>query len=100
MSDLVAVTRSNGKVYRPRKAPRAIQVDNTWAWEDEADSVIVVLGTHDIERAFGLAAKHWPGAQKETAHRTWVRETIRSGDRTIAYDPVRGAAAVTFDVIE
>lgn len=94
------VTRPNGKVYRPRKAPRAIQVDNTYARSDEADSFILVIGTHDTERAYALAFKHWPGTQKDTASRTWVRETIRNGDPFIEHDDIRGAATVTFEVIE
>lgn len=94
------VTRPNGKTYRPRMAPRALQVDNTYARSDDADSLILVFGTHDIERAYALAAKHWPGTQKDTADRTWVRETIRNGEPFIEYDDVRGAATVRFEVIE
>jgi len=102
VAELVPVTRPNGKVYRPRKAPRAQLVDNTddrepYAW-------VFVLGTHDVESALPLAervaASEGMQPDRDSAEKTWMRLAMRNGDRVYDIDSVRGAATVTFEVIE
>ena len=96
------ITRPNGKVYKPRKAPRAQLVDNIdalgpYAW-------VFVLGTHDVELAHRLAepvaAAEGMRADRESAEQTWMRLAMRNGDPVYDRDPVRGAATVTFGVID
>lgn len=100
MTDLPPpVTRPNGKVYRPRKPPRAVEVDNDAGW-NEPSTLIYVLGTHDIERAFALAQRMHRGADKDTAKLSWARLTMRRGEGFWEYDDICGAATVIFGVIE
>lgn len=98
--DLVPVTRPNGKVYRPRKGPRGIRIDDWDARDDDPNAWVYVLGTHDVERAYQLAIKISYGVQRDTAEQCWLRQTMRDGDACFDYDDVRGAASVTFEVIE
>lgn len=98
MSDLVPVTRPNGKIYRPRKPPRWIRIDD-WDSEDEPNSWVYVLGTHDIDRAWQLAQGVY-GADRSTAEQCWIRHTMRDNEHCYDLDEIRGAAAVTFEVWE
>lgn len=100
--DLVPVVRPDGRVYKPRKLPRAQVVQNVddrepYAW-------VLVLGTHDVDRAHALAARVAAGegmyADRATAERTWMRLAMRNGDPVYDRDPVRGAATVTFVVTD
>lgn len=104
MPDLVPVARPDGRIYQPVKAPRAYLVDDSYAAQNEPDGYVYVLGTHDVERAYNLAVHlaHRDGVaiDRETAHQTWIRQTIRDGDPFFETDPVRGAAAVSFDVVD
>lgn len=93
MADLVPVTRPNGNVYRPRKAPSAVEI-----WNDDEGCVwVYVLRTHDIERAWNLACG-WMGAERDTAEPAWVRHVMRDGDHWYERDEVRGAPCVIFEV--
>lgn len=96
--ELVPVTRPDGRVYRPRKAPRAVEVDNPDGQGNEPGSYIYVLGTHDVARAYELASARWRGVEGLTAEQTWLRLMMRDGDQVFDHDPVRGAAAVIFEV--
>jgi hypothetical protein len=102
MAELVEITRPNGKVYRPRKEPRAQLVDN--ADDCEPYAWIFVHGTHDMDRAWDLAqpeaSRHGMVADRESAHQTWMRLAMRNGDPVYDIDPIRGTATVTFEVIE
>lgn len=98
--DLVPVVRPDGRIYRPHKAPRALLVADDrdpYAW-------IYVQGTHDVDRAYNLAVRlarsQGVAIDRETANRTWIRAAMRDGDPVFDYDPVKGAAAVSFDVVD
>lgn len=102
--DLVPVTRPDGRVYKPRKAPKAWFVEDPDARPDEPDAYVYVLGTHDIDRAYRLAEElaRWQGValDRSTAEQTWIRQTIRDGNPYFDIDRVKGAAAVSFDVVD
>ncbi len=86
--DLVPVERPNGKVYRPRRLPRAVQVEN----RDDVygpSGWLYVLGTHDVDRATRLAEGHWEQVDLATAKQAWMRLTMRGGDHVYESDPVR-----------
>jgi hypothetical protein len=76
MDELPAVTRPNGKQYRPRKVV-------AWRWEnDDASPVLegcgaVVLGTHDPEV-------------------NWFRLGYQGGELAWVRDAVKGRAGVMF----
>jgi hypothetical protein len=92
---LPPVTRPNGKVYQPRKPVRAMEVD--WNYGDETR--IAVFGTHDIDRAYKLAASIWSDdVYQDTAEQEWWRLVMRNGEHRYEHDPVRGAAVVIFQV--
>jgi hypothetical protein len=91
--DLVPVTRPNGKTYRPRKPPRAYECED----QRYGLSGVVVLGTHDIERAARLAN----GLLDEPVslyprRREWLRDGMSSGERQWMQDEVHGAPCVVF----
>lgn len=94
------LTRPNGKPY----CPRSVRVHR---WEDDADTGytcgVIVLGTHDLERAQRLAERacqHWYGMHAFTPHPGWYRLGIRRGEPTWIVDTVRGAAGVHFTASE
>lgn len=92
---LPAIVRPNGRIYRPRKLV-------TYAYEDDhaGENGVVVLGTHDSERARDLAlssARYWYGAECVIDPVTvWWRDGMESGERCWQHDPVRGRAGVCF----
>lgn len=102
--DLVSVTRPDGRVYKPRKAPRAYLVNDEYAGPGEPDTEIYVLGTHDVERAYALAVqlakRDGLAVDRSTAELGWIRQAIRDGNPVFDSDPVKGAAAVSFDVVD
>lgn len=83
--------RPNGKPYTPRKGLRQIGFYD----ENENRDYVVVLGTHDIDKAreFG---RPYRCAYLGEAWRGWGRWTIRNGEQWWDFDPVRGAAGVVF----
>lgn len=90
------IMRPDGKPYRPRKVVAWPVAD-----ADEMTSGVMVLGTHDIERARKLAdecAAAWAGGgcvaiEPETG---WFREGYESGRLMWLRDEVRGRAGVWF----
>lgn len=86
------VTRPNGKLYRPRKGLRQIGY-----WDDTyGESRVVVLGTHDIEKARAFATPYECEYLVE-GRKCWAKSVMRNGERFIATDATeRGAAAVDF----
>ncbi len=74
---LVPVRRPNGKMYRPRRLPRAVEVDNAGGHS----GWIFVVGTHDVERAGRLAQQCYRQVDLSTAEYSWMRLTMRDGDR-------------------
>lgn len=89
--------RPNGKVYRPRKQPRALLLG------DDFDCVLV-LGTHDLDLAREVAAKllaiQLGSDFTATDHeRGWYIEKYRWSERTWIYDDERGQAGVMFNEI-
>lgn len=94
-SAIPPVIRPNGKPYRPRKLV-------AYAWEDydNCRSGVVVLGTHDPERARELAsssARYWYGtAYIVEPARVWWHDGIEHGERRWQHDAVRGRAGVCF----
>lgn len=88
------VVRPNGKVYQPVKLPVARGVE-----DHHGDLHIYVLRTHQVERAYQLATSMGLGdVDRESAECTWIRDTYWNGERVYDTDPVRGCAAVTFEV--
>jgi hypothetical protein len=96
---LPAVTRPNGKLYRPRKL-HAVLLNV----EDNRDEEVVVLGTHDVLTATVLAVSEvdsWDfGFEPADPVLSWYRQSIRNGDPFYEYDEIRGAACVVFQITE
>jgi hypothetical protein len=93
---LVPVTRPDGRVYRPRKVIAYPVAD-----ADEMTSGVMVLGTHDIERARVLAdqcAAAWADGGYVAAEPVtgWFREGYESGRPMWLQDETRGRAGVWF----
>jgi hypothetical protein len=95
------IVRPNGKPYRPRKVTARPVAD-----ADEMASGVMVLGTHDIERARKLAnecAADWvDGGHVATEPETgWFREGYASGRPMWLRDEVHGRAGVWFrEIVE
>src|SRR5262245_18836893 len=97
---LPAIERPNGKLYRPR---------GIVAWplggEGEALCGVVVLGTHDIERARPLAQQVTRqqlggGYLAEAPVCVWWRSTYRHGRPYWVDDEDHGRAGVWFSRID
>jgi hypothetical protein len=92
---LPVIVRPNGKVYRPRKLV-------AHAFEDDhaGESGVVVLGTHDPERARELAlssARYWYGTEYIVDPVTvWWHDAMECGERRWRHDAARGRAGVCF----
>lgn len=95
------ITRPNGRPYRPRKVVAWPVAD-----ADEMTSGVMVLGTHDVERARPLAdecAAAWVdggyvAAEPEVG---WFREGYEAGRPMWLRDEVRGRAGVWFrEIVE
>lgn len=100
MRGLPPVRRPNGKWYWPRKV-------NGNAVCDENDNLVavLVLGTHDVERARPLAedcARAWTDDDGTAASpgAGWWRDGMRDSRRWWEYDEIRGRAGVWFEVVE
>lgn len=100
-AELAAVRRLDGRLYRPRKL-RAFLLDG----DGEAnDSVrVLVLGTHDVIRATGLArvlCRAWDrGYEPHDPTQGWWRSGIRDHTEWFEPDERRGRAGVMFEVGE
>ena len=98
---LVPVTRPDGRVYRPRKI-----IAYAVAGEDELLSGVMVLGTHDVERARVLADRYaaWQLGEDCTAaspQAGWYREGYEAGRPMWLRDEKKGRAGVWFrDIAE
>ena len=95
-----AITRPNGKPYRPRKVTGHAVAD-----EDDMVVAVVVLGTHDVERARPLAedcVRAWVDGSYTAVNPVtgWWRDGFDMGQRCWVADPVRGRAGVWFKVAE
>jgi hypothetical protein len=98
---LEVITRPNGKPYRPRKIMAYPVAD-----ADDMASGVMVLGTHDVERARKLAdrcAAAWVdggyvAAEPQTG---WFREGYEAGRPMWLRDEKRGRAGVYFrEIVE
>jgi hypothetical protein len=97
---LPPVTRQDGRIYQPRKIVAEGVGD-----EDEILTWVVVLGTHDAERARPLAQDYitW---QLGRGHRAvskgggWWRDGFEGGQRAWVTDERRGRAGVWFSIEE
>lgn len=92
--------RPNGKLYRPRKPPRAIVFDE----EGHSDESVLVLGTHDIKHACEVAELEvkrmlGSGLKPGSPDKGWYIEKYRNGELTWVYDDVKGQAGVWFNEI-
>lgn len=102
MTELIPITRPNGKVYRPRKI-REIYCENDYGRRND----VFVLGTHDLLGAAGRAVAE---ARYRIGHSEflldavgeigWWREMVQRGERVVISDEVRGAAGIRFEVEE
>lgn len=87
------VTRPDGRVYKSRKVIAHVLYD-----EDEVPCMVLVLGTHDIERA-RLPADSlaiFEGFEVGNPYTGWWRESIRDHRPRWVDDDVRGRAGVMF----
>jgi hypothetical protein len=96
MAVLTAIRRPDGRLYQPRKV-----IAWPLAGDDEVTSGVMVLGTHDIERARKLADEalaDWTdgGCTAAGPETGWFREGYESGRRVWVRDNVRGRAGVLF----
>jgi hypothetical protein len=97
---LPPVQRPNGKLYRPRKVSGHAVAD-----EDDMVIAVIVLGTHDIERARPLAescVRAWvDGGYTAVSPVTgWWREGFSMGELCWVDDEARGRAGVRFEAAE
>ena len=86
------IIRPNGKPYTPRKGLRQWGFSDEDSWSD----FVVVVGTHDIEkaRAFGSPYRC---AYLVDPTLVWVKKVMRKGEKYIATDAfVDGSAGVMF----
>lgn len=100
MSALPAIERPNGKQYRPRKI-----TGNAVGDENGCVIAVIVLGTHDVERARPLAedcARYWVdgGYTAANPEAGWWRNGFHWGEPTWIDDAVSGRAGVRFEVVE
>lgn len=91
------ILRPDGRMYRPRKPPRAILVG------DDYDCVLV-LGTHDLKLAQETAQKLLSvelGSDFTacSSERGWFEEKFRWGERTWIYNSERGQAGIMFNEV-
>lgn len=91
------VQRPDGRMYRPRKPPRVVVVDNSEDWRGPYEFVYV-LGTHNRDQAAELA-KAIRNVQ-EPGERDWIRLAMHDNELRWISDHTRGAAAVIFEVID
>lgn len=100
LPQLVPVVRPNGKVYRPRRPPRAVRCDLDDPRSDLSE-IVIVVGTHDVDRARALALRlAGDVSARPLWGEQWYRVAIRNGDRVYVQDEVSGAPALDFGVIE
>lgn len=92
---LPAITRPNGKVYRPRYL-RVVGWDCDY-WSDTVLWQVAVLGTHDIAKAREMAPQGYHCAYLVNPQAGWVRLGYKDGEPTWIFDDIRGAACVVFD---
>ena len=86
------IIRPNGKQYRPRKGLRQLGFSDY----DQFTDYVVVLGTHDIEKARAFASPY-RCAHLVEPRLVWVKKTIRDGEPYIDTSATTdGAAAVQF----
>lgn len=99
MTELVAVKRPNGKLYRPRKIVAFI-------FDADPDYPrVLVLGTHDVVRAARLAKKtvvrdYDSGCEPVKPVRGWWRSGIRNHVEWFEQDERHGRAGVSFEIEE
>lgn len=98
------LTRPNGKTYRPRGRLRVVSIDDPF--DDTAR--VIVLGTHDSERALPLALQEWRSCgydepMDSNGAPTWLREVpwddSGQADYSLLDDPERGRAALIFEAM-
>lgn len=92
------VRRPNGKLYKPRIGVTVHEIDSDG---DGFATGVLVLGTHDQERAQTLAdhvAQRVAGAGFVAAgpEAGWYRDSIARGERQWVTDEVRGRAGILF----
>lgn len=92
--------RPNGKTYRPRREPEA----QTF-WTYDVMTAVVVVGTHDLEKAAELARPLWEYDEDlPEGRRHWWRlvpwDTSGLFDRSWVDDETRGRPVVVFSLQE
>jgi hypothetical protein len=97
---LPAIARQDGRIYQPRKI-----VAEAVSGEDEILTGVMVLGTHDPERALPLAADYirWQlgrGYRPVYKGGGWWRDGFEGGRRVWLTDERRGRAGVWFGIEE
>jgi hypothetical protein len=96
---LAALTRPNGRPYRPRRVAAHALAD-----EDDILCGVLVTGTHDRERALKLArelvaAELGRDYEPVESGSGWWRDGFEGGHRCWVADDERGAAGVIFGKI-
>ena len=92
------LNRPNGKVYRPRKPPRALLLG------DDYDTVLV-LGTWDLELAVKTAQivldrELGSDFVPISPDFGWYEEKYRRGDLTWVYNNEHGQAGIMFEITD
>jgi hypothetical protein len=93
---LPAIQRPNGKLYRPR-----VITSEFWVDDEEIESGVIVLGTHDFGVARYEAFKlleNWEGGGWVAVdpERRWLRKVIRRHSYMFENYPDTGRACVWF----
>lgn len=97
MTELPAIERPNGKLYRPRKIRVTGWDPEDWGHGWDRPPQTAVLGTHDIEVARQHATSGFTCHYLINPTLGWMRQSMRNGDPWWVDDEVRGAACVIFD---
>lgn len=95
-----AIVRPNGKLYRPRSIRY-----QPWDNDNHYDGLcgVIVLGTHDVDRAKALAeegCQHWYGLHADRPDIDWFRLTYVGGELVWTRDAERGAAGIKFTAVD
>lgn len=96
MTDLPAIQRPNGKLYRPRRL-RVVGWNIDPYPGHDTEWQVAVLGTHDIDQARALAPQGYFCPYLINPERGWVRDGMCHGERTWLHDDVNGQPCVIFD---
>jgi hypothetical protein len=102
--DVTPILRPNGKVYRARAAVRAHSWENLDTFSGDEQGLLV-LGTHDLERAQNFANEmvaYWYGSNFPATllSQGWFRLGYQYGDIRWVADELTGRPGFSFQTAE